>query len=115
MHNESLAAEIASKRRFSMKKLNFRVAIVGLIAVLIMAGSARKLQADPSPNAAVNGFCSDNDDFGLRHGQCVSIAEAFVNALANRGVADAINTCKILEQVFGPFPLGQCVSRFVSD
>src|SRR5262249_19869633 len=101
----------------SMKKLDFRVAIavVGLITVFFMAGSARTLQADPSPNAAVSGFCSDNDDFGLAHGQCVSITEAYVNALAGRGIADTINTCKILEQVFGPFPLGQCVSRFASN
>jgi hypothetical protein len=100
-----------------MKKLNFRVAVavVGLITVFIMAGSAKKLQADPSPNAAVSGFCSDNDDFGLRHGECVSIAEANVNALAGRGIADTLTVCKILEQVFGPFPLGQCVSRFASN
>ena len=96
-----------------MKKTNLRLAVVlvGMIAVF-MAGSAGKVQAYGSPNADVSGFCSDNNDFGMSHGQCVSIAQANVNALAQRGNTDGVAICKILEQVFGPYPLGTCVSRF---
>jgi hypothetical protein len=97
-----------------MKKLHFRVAIalVALIAVFIVTGSTGKVHADPSSHGDVSGFCRDNADFGTSHGECVSIGEAHVNALADRGVTDGVAICKILEQVFGPFPLGQCVMRF---
>jgi hypothetical protein len=100
-----------------MKTLNFRVAtlLVALIAALTVTGSADKVQAGPSPHAAINGFCDANNDFGHSHGECVSIAETNVNALANRGVTDGVTICKVLEEVFGPFPLGDCVSRFAAN
>jgi hypothetical protein len=95
-----------------MKKLYFRLGIVliGLIAVLAVAGSTENLQA--GSNADVSGFCRDNDDFGMSHGECVSIGETNVNALAQRGVTDGVTICQILHDVFGPFPLGNCVSRY---
>jgi len=100
-----------------MKRLNLRVAItvVALMTVFIIAGSAGKVQADPSPQENVNRFCTDNGDFAMSHGECVSIGETNINALADRGVTDAVTICKILEEVFGPFPLGRCISRFASN
>jgi hypothetical protein len=99
-----------------MKKLNVRIgiALVGLTAVLIVAGSVNKAQAGPPSHADVSGFCSDNNDFGRSHGECVSVGEAAVNAVEGRGITEAVAVCKILEGVFGPFPLGQCVSHFAS-
>jgi len=100
-----------------MKKtgLRFAIAAVALIAVVMLAGSSESVQAGSSSNADVSGFCKDNDDFGMSHGTCVSIGETNVNALAQRGATDGVTICKILEQVFGPFPLGECVSRFASN
>src|SRR5436190_15199021 len=96
-----------------MKKLNFAaLALTALIAVFMLAGSTEKVEAAPSPHGDVSGFCNDNDDFGRSHGECVSVAEANINALEGRGNTDSVAICKILEQVFGPFPLGQCISRF---
>jgi hypothetical protein len=97
-----------------MKNLNLRgaIALVAVIALIVVAGSARKLQADSSLHADVSGFCSNNDDFGRSHGECVSIAQAAVNATAGLGNADGVEICKILEQIFGPFPLGQCLRRY---
>ena len=100
-----------------MKKLNFRFAIAVLgLAVFILAASfgSVRVHAGPSSNGAVSGFCSDNDDFGRSHGDCVSIGEADVNALEQRGVTDSVELCKYLEHVFGPFPMGNCISRFAS-
>jgi len=95
-------------------KLRVAIALLGLAAVVTVVSSVRKVQADSSPHADVSGFCSYNDNFGHSHGECVSIAQANVNALAGNGIADAVAICKILEGVFGPFPLGQCVSHFAS-
>jgi hypothetical protein len=97
-----------------MKTTNLRLTIVsaGLIAAFMLAVPAGKLAAVPNPNADVSGFCSANNDFGRSHGECVSIGEANVNALAQRGVTDDVAICKILQQVFGPFPLGNCISHF---
>ena len=96
-----------------MKNMNFRyaIAVMALIALLVAVAPVRNVQAAPSLNPDVSGFCSDNDDFGLSHGQCTSIAETNINALAGRGNTDNVTICKALENVFGPFPLGQCVSR----
>jgi len=97
-----------------MKNLNLRIAIalVAVLALFVMAGSTQKVHADSSPHGDVSGFCSDNDDFGRSHGECVSIAQAAVNAIAGRGNADGVEICKLLEQMFGPFPMGQCVYRY---
>jgi hypothetical protein len=97
-----------------MKRSHSRIsyAVVGLMLALMMAGSIPHARANPSPQADVQGFCSDNEDFGMSHGECVSIAETNVNALAARGNTDGVTICQILENVFGPFPMGQCVSRF---
>ena len=80
----------------------------------MFAVPAGKVQANPSPNADVSGFCSDNDDFGMSHGECVSVGETNVNALEGRGITDVVTVCKILEGVFGPFPLGNCISHFAN-
>jgi len=99
-----------------MKKQNFRIgfALVGLIAALIVTGSVHKVQAGPPSHADVSGFCSDNSDFGRSHGECVSLGEAAVNAVEGRGITEAVAVCKVLEAVFGRFPLGNCVSHFAS-
>ena len=79
----------------TMKIVNSRltIAMAGLIAVFLLAGSADKVQANPSPNAGVSGFCTANNDFGTSHGQCVSVGETNVNALEQRGVTDAVTGC----------------------
>jgi len=97
-----------------MKRINLRLTIVsaGLIAAFVLAVPAGKLAAAPDRNSDVSGFCTANDDFGRSHGECVSIGEANVNALEQRGVTSDVAICKILHQVFGPFPLGNCISHF---
>ena len=99
-----------------MKRLNLGaiIALVVLIAVVYMlAGSAvGRVQAESKDNSNVSGFCSDNDDFGMSHGACVSLGEANVNALAGRGITDGVAICRALEDVFGPFNFGQCVIRY---
>ena len=100
-----------------MKKFDFRFTVTVLaFAVFILAGSFSSVtvHADPTSSAAVSGFCSDNDDFGRSHGDCVSIGEANVNTLEQRGVTDSVALCRYLEHVFGPFPMGNCVSHFAS-
>jgi hypothetical protein len=97
-----------------MKRTNFRVviALLAVVAVVVLAGPVERAQADSPDHADVNGFCSDNDDFGMSHGECVSITQTHVNALAERGNTDGVTICKVLQEVFGPFPLGDCVRRF---
>ena len=96
-----------------MKNLNLRGAVVllAVVALIVVAGSAQKVKAD-SPHGDSSGFCSDNDNFGRTHGECVSIAEAAAHATAGLGNADGVEICKLLEQIFGPFPLGQCISHY---
>ena len=100
-----------------MKKTNVRLTIVsvGLIAAFMLVAPAGKLAAVPNPNTGVSSFCSENNDFDRSHGECVSIGEANVNALAERGVTDDVTICRILQQVFGPFPLGNCISHFTGE
>jgi hypothetical protein len=98
-----------------MKRVKVAFVLLALIGVCVGAGSAGKVQAGqagPASHGDVSGFCSDNNDFGTSHGECVSVAEANINALEDRGNADGVAICKMLERVFGPFPLGQCISRF---
>jgi hypothetical protein len=98
-----------------MKRSNIAkaVALVVIVAITYMlAGAVGRVQANSSDNADVSGFCSDNDDFGMSHGQCVSLGEANVNALAGRGISDGVAICRSLEQIFGPFNFGQCVIRY---
>lgn len=97
-----------------MKRVTVAFVLLALIGVFVVAGPVGKVQAGqaPSPRGDVSGFCSDNDDFGMSHGECVSFAEANINALEGRGNTDGVAICEMLERVFGPFPLGQCISRF---
>ena len=98
-----------------MKRVNVAVVLLALIGLFVVASPVGKVQAgqaSPSARGDISGFCSDNDDFGMSHGECVSVAEANINALEGRGNADGVAICKMLERVFGPFPLGQCISRF---
>ena len=99
-----------------MKRSNVGTAltlVVTIAVVCMLAGAAvGQVQADSSNNPDVSGFCSDNDDFGMSHGECVSLGEANVNALAGRGITDGVAICKVLEQIFGPFNFGQCVIRY---
>ena len=98
-----------------MKRLEIAVALVTLMAVFVFVSSVARLQANPSPHGDVSGFCSENNDFGYSHGDCVSIGETNVNALADRGITDGVTICRILENAFGPFPLGRCVTHFVNN
>jgi hypothetical protein len=104
------------KKEIAMKKTNLHVAVClsAVIALFLMASATVKVQADPAPNSNVSQFCTENNDFGHTHGECVSIWEANANAFAGKGIAEAVALCKILEEVFGPFPLGQCISHFAS-
>ena len=98
-----------------MKRIKVAFVLLAVIGMFVVAGSAGKVQAGqagPTSHRDVSGFCSDNNDFGRSHGECVSVVEANINALEGRGNADNVAICKILERVFGPFPLGQCISRF---
>ena len=98
-----------------MKRIKVAFVLLALIGVFVVAGSAVKVQAGqalPTSHGDVSGFCSDNDDFGMSHGECVSVVEANINALEGRGIADSVAICKMLERAIGPFPLGQCISRF---
>jgi hypothetical protein len=99
-------------KEIPMKRVKVAFVLLALIAVFLAAGPVGKVQADPSPHGDISGFCSDNDDFGMSHGECVSVAEANINALEGTGNADGVAICKMMERVFGPFPLGQCISRF---
>jgi hypothetical protein len=105
-----------NSQEVSMKTSNVSkaIALVVIIAIVYMlAGAAvRQVQANSLANGDVSGFCSDNDDFGMSHGECVSFGEANVNALAGRGITDGVAICKSLEQVFGHFNFGQCVIRY---
>jgi hypothetical protein len=99
-----------------MKTLNLGAifALVVLIAIVyVLAGAGvGRVHAESQHNSDVSGFCTDNDDFGMSHGACVSLGEANVNALAGRGITDGVAICRVLEEVFGPFNFGQCVIRY---
>jgi len=97
-----------------MNKLILCTAIgaVALVTVFIVSGSAGDFPIGAGSHANVSGFCTDNDDFGMGHGQCVAIGQANINALAGRGISDGVAICKMLEEVFGPFNFGQCLSHY---
>ena len=88
------------------------IGVVALVTVFMVSGSAGDFPTGAANHGDVSGFCSDNDDFGMSHGECVAIGQANVNALAGRGISDGVAICKILEEVFGPFNFGQCVIRY---
>jgi hypothetical protein len=97
-----------------MNKLILRIsiALVAVATVFMVSGAAGDFPTGAANHGDVSGFCSDNDDFGMSHGECVAIGEANVNALAGRGISDGVAICKILEEVFGPFNFGQCVIHY---
>src|SRR5262245_41910222 len=92
------------KEETSMKKPNLHVAgcLSALLALVLIASVTVKVHADPAPNSSVSQFCTENNDFGRTHGECVSIWEANANALAGKGIAEAVALCKILQEVLGP-------------
>jgi len=97
-----------------MSKLisRFAIALVVVFTVFMVSGSAGDFPTGAASHGDVSGFCSDNDDFGMSHGQCVAIGQANINALAGRGITDGVAICKMLEEVFGPFNFGQCIIRY---
>jgi hypothetical protein len=89
------------------------IALVALATLLFVSGPVNAVHAQsPADREDIQGFCNDNNDFGMSHGDCVSVAETNINALAGSGNTDGVTICKILENVFGPFPMGDCVNRF---
>ena len=87
-----------------MVRLRVAALVTGALMLLALAGPAA---AAPG----VEQFCTDNNNFGVSHGTCVSI----IQAESNNGNADPVAFCKIFELEvqqagFPPFPLGQCVS-----
>jgi len=84
--------------------------------LLIGAVSAVALTlAFSGPAAAVPGasqYCTANGDFGLSHGDCVSLIEN----LYNKGNAEEVGVCKLFKEFYpGIFDyyfknLGDCVS-----
>ena len=88
------------------------IGLVAVVTVFLASSSAGDFPTGAADHADVSGFCKDNDDFGMSHGQCVAIGQANINALAGRGITDGVAICKMLEEVFGPFNFGQCLSRY---
>ena len=80
-----------------------------------LAAAALSLGLAVSPASAIPGasdYCTTNSDFGLSHGDCVSL----IQNLFNEGNSDAVGVCKLYEKFYpGIFysvfkNLGQCVS-----
>ena len=85
-----------------MKKFGFFAAVLMLVAaVMLVAPQPQPAQATPG----VSQLCTDLNDLGLSHGECVSTIQAFVNS----GNANPVGVCKLFGNL-GFKNQGQCVS-----